>query len=386
MNILYVAPNINHHQVPLCKELMHIVGDGNFIYAVQELEERFRTNMGWETYSESWIIQINNDSEKFEQLFLSADVVICSVRDFYDLMLKRLKNEKVTFYYTERWFKIGIAELNLYMKGISKLRLLHPKFLKIVLGFRKLSKSNKFYFLAQGVYAAYDFRFLGLCKNRIYNWGYFTEIEPHFSNIKALPPKKFNILWCGRIISWKRLEVLIFAFSKICRDNNVHLTILGDGTSRSDIMKLSKEVLPEGTYSFLESQPYHKVREIMQEADVYVLPSDGYEGWGAVVNEAMAESCVVVGNEMAGAVKTVIEDRINGFIFKDGDVNGLAKILLELIENPILYNRVLSESVSSIKNLWSAEIASKRLMDFCEKLMNEGEKLNYEKGPMKLLM
>jgi len=385
MKILYVAPNINHHQVPLVQEMMAIEGI-EVIYAVQLLREEERLNMGWQLYDEAWILEIDKNKEEFQKLFMESDVVICSVRDYHDLMSQRLHNLKLTFYYTERWFKIGIGELGLFIKGISKLRLLHPKFIKIVLGFKKISKFQNFYLLPQSVYAAEDFRFLGLCKNRIYNWGYFPEVSSHPVSENYFPKGKINIFWCGRFLNWKKVDVLVKAFKRVTlKHSNVHLTLLGQGECRDKIKRLAKKFLLSESISFMESVSSDKVRGIMNKADIYVLPSSGFEGWGAVVNEAMAESCVVIGSNMTGAVKTIINDGINGFVFSDGDYKELASKIELLLNNKELYNKILGQSLIDIKQLWSPEVAAKRLISFCEASL-KGESLpEYESGPLKLL-
>lgn len=53
--------------------------------------------------------------------------------------------------------------------------------------------------------------------------------------------------------------------------------------------------------------PTKKVRSLMNQADVYVLSSSGTEGWGVVVNEAMAEGCAIIGSNQAGSIKTMIK-------------------------------------------------------------------------------
>ena len=385
MRILYVAPNINHHQVPLVQEIMAIKGM-EVIYAVQLLREEERLNMGWQLYDEPWILEIDKNKEKFQKLFMESDVVICSVRDYHHLMSKRLQNLKLTFYYTERWFKIGIGELGLYIKGISKLRLLHPKFIKIVLGFKKNSKYQNFYLLPQSEYAAKDFKFLGLCKNRIYNWGYFPEVSSHPAVENYFPKGKINIFWCGRFLNWKRVDVLVKAFKIVTlKYSNVHLTLLGQGDCKDEIKTLSEKLLLSESITFMESVSSNKVREIMNKADIYVLPSSGFEGWGAVINEAMAESCVVIGSNMTGAAKTIINDGINGFIFSDGDYKSLASKIEQLLSNKELYNKLLKQSLTDINQLWSPETAAKRLVAFCDANL-KGESLPiYESGPLKLL-
>jgi glycosyltransferase involved in cell wall biosynthesis len=62
-------------------------------------------------------------------------------------------------------------------------------------------------------------------------------------------------------------------------------------------------------------------------ADVLVLPSDGGETWGLVVNEAMACGCPAIVSDAVGCAPDLIEDGRTGFTFPVGDMVALAEKL-----------------------------------------------------------
>ena len=64
----------------------------------------------------------------------------------------------------------------------------------------------------------------------------------------------------------------------------------------------------------------------MREHDIYVLASNAYEGWGAVVSEALEEGMNVIGTYEAGASATILP---NERLFHSGD----CKALVAIIEN-----------------------------------------------------
>ncbi|GHV67899.1 hypothetical protein AGMMS49928_06020 [Spirochaetia bacterium] len=378
MKILYVALNINHHQVSFVKEIISIIGEKNFKYATLRDDEKQRAEMGFPVvHAESWIIDINSSYHYFIELFEESDIVICSIRKYYKLMYKRVLQNKLTFYFSERWFKTGLG----------KLRLLHPQIMYLYVKFRQLSKYPSFYYLAQGYYAALDFRFLRLCPNRILKFGYFTDVKPHASSnpVFNLDGSKINILWCGRFLKWKRIDVLVKAFSLFFANNghsNVHLTLVGDGNIKKQVKKLLEKLVPTNSYTLLSSLKMDIVRSLMQQADIYVLPSDGYEGWGAVINEAMAESCVVVASDKIGGGKTMIEHWVNGFLFPVGDYKKLFSILYDLALNDDLRKQVVNNALSSINTLWSPKIAADRFYTVCERLLKNDSFINFESGPL----
>lgn len=75
-----------------------------------------------------------------------------------------------------------------------------------------------------------------------------------------------------------------------------------------------------------------------QGFSILVHPSYA-EAFSMVLIEAMATGCCVVATRIA-AVPEVIEDGKTGFLFEPGDVNGLRRILEQLLADPALVERV----------------------------------------------
>jgi glycosyltransferase involved in cell wall biosynthesis len=66
---------------------------------------------------------------------------------------------------------------------------------------------------------------------------------------------------------------------------------------------------------------------IYTSADVIVLPSDGRETWGLVVNEAMACGVPAIVSDAVGCGPDLVEPGVTGEIFPLGDVPALADAL-----------------------------------------------------------
>ena len=65
-------------------------------------------------------------------------------------------------------------------------------------------------------------------------------------------------------------------------------------------------------------------------ADVLVLPSDGGETWGLVVNEAMACGLPAIVSDAVGCAPDLIDAGQTGFVFPMGDTAALAKRIEQL--------------------------------------------------------
>lgn len=84
-------------------------------------------------------------------------------------------------------------------------------------------------------------------------------------------------------------------------------------------------------------------------ADLFVLPSED-EPWGLAINEAMCARLPIVLSQEVGCAVDLVEDGINGSTFKSGDIDGLARALKRLIEDPALIKRQGQASFDRIVN------------------------------------
>ena len=66
-----------------------------------------------------------------------------------------------------------------------------------------------------------------------------------------------------------------------------------------------------------------EVPSFMQQADVFILPSV-YDGWGAVVNEALQAGCYVICSDAAGASDLIWHNERLGKVFRRGNIKQLA--------------------------------------------------------------
>ena len=118
----------------------------------------------------------------------------------------------------------------------------------------------------------------------------------------------------------------------------------------------------------------------MKKTDIFLFTSDRNEGWGAVLNESMSNACAVVANREIGSVPYLVEDGKNGLVYDRKDKNALYNCVKKLIVNKPLRETLGKNAYDTIKNVWNAEVASKRLMQLINNI-NKGEGTPFEWGP-----
>lgn len=147
------------------------------------------------------------------------------------------------------------------------------------------------------------------------------------------------------------------------------MILVGAGPDRSRLEKLAVRLLLSGSYQFLPPVPAPEVLELMRQHHIYVLPSSGYEGWGAVINEAMCAGCAVVASMAAGVARTMIEHGQNGLLFQPGNWKDLTKNLYLLAQDKTMRNQLAREGQKTISEYWSPSIAANRFLATTEAIL-----------------
>lgn len=367
MKILQVTNIVSHHQLPLARELCKLVGEDNFLFAATEAIDQDRLKNGWQgEYLEKWVVHPNNSIEEKEQFYRfwdEADVVLCGER-LISKMQKRVDNKKLCFYMSERWWK----------PPVGMFRLCHPRYLKMFLSFRRLSKSPYFHYLPTGPFAAKDLSFLVPMPGRVWRWGYFTEMPSVTRNASEVTDSKsVSILWVGRMLKLKNVDLLIKALARLKNEGkDFKLTLVGEGPERERLQKLADKLLGDQYYTIQGFIPAAEVPALMAEHDIYALPSNAYEGWGAVINEAMSVGCAVIASDKTGAGVAMIEHGVNGLLFKSGSEDALYDCLKELIINNNFSKELGFNARSTIINSWQPSVVAARFVELSSVLLSGG--------------
>ena len=112
------------------------------------------------------------------------------------------------------------------------------------------------------------------------------------------------------------------------------------------------------------------VPEILPAADVYVFPSL-HEGLPVALMEAMAVGLPVVASNVRGCVD-LIEDGEGGFLYDPMDVDGFAKGIRELLENPALRERMGATNRETMRGYSLPDVMEKMAALYQEQLKENG--------------
>ncbi|QHE88543.1 glycosyltransferase [Hydrogenophaga sp. BPS33] len=149
-------------------------------------------------------------------------------------------------------------------------------------------------------------------------------VEPAAVRARALKRDQPQILYVGQLIPRKRVDLLLTAFSQFGQPQ-AQLRIIGKGAEEQNLRQLAQQLGVADRVQFSPGMPNADTVAAMAEADVLVLPSR-FDGWGAVVNEALMVGTPVICSDRCGA-SDLIEDGRNGYVFEAGSANALRACL-----------------------------------------------------------
>ncbi len=130
---------------------------------------------------------------------------------------------------------------------------------------------------------------------------------------------KNNFIFVGRLSWEKNIESILLAIQKIKRKNeNIKLTIIGDGNLSSTLHRLSENLGLSENVTFVPNA--NKIEDLHHTATALVLPSF-FEGFSLAAAEALANGLPIIAYDTSAGPVDFCKDGKNGYIvpFKDNN-------------------------------------------------------------------
>ncbi len=162
----------------------------------------------------------------------------------------------------------------------------------------------------------------------------------------------------GRLVPVKDYQTLIKAAAQIMGEkgrDKISLVLIGDGSCRKELENTAKALNIEDKVHFLGEKD--DVPSWLNAMDIFVLSSLD-EGLSNTILEAMAVGKAVVATRVGGNSE-IIRDKETGLLSPVGDVETLAGILTDLIENPLKIAGLGANARKSTENEFSLQFMVK---------------------------
>ena len=159
------------------------------------------------------------------------------------------------------------------------------------------------------------------------------------STLTANGAKPPVVLWVGRMVPAKGLDVLLEALRMLPAGVEWKLVLVGEGGERRRLEFLARDYGLKQQVAFMGPATRQQLSLFYSTADVFVFPSNE-EPFGAVIPEAMAHGVPIVSTNVVGATADFVIDGHNGFVVSPKDPHALAAALATILSDSTLRRRM----------------------------------------------
>lgn len=373
MKLVFYSLVLNHHQACVSDEFYKMLGeDYVFVETARCMDNKGAT----EDYStRPYLVRSWETKKTYEQamsLALNAEVCVFSGYEALPFEKIRMKKGLLSFDMSERMLKR------------RWLNLASSKIMKMVLAYHLGGWRNKpLYKLCCGAFAASDQYKLKTFEDKCYKWGYFTGVKELKNDMFKLKSSSHSIyiMWCARFLNWKHPEMAVKLAKRLKVDGyNFQLNMYGAGEMRPAIQKLIEDFGLADRVYLKGVLPNEEIQQAMAYHDIFLFTSDKKEGWGVVANEAMSNKCCLIGSDEIGAVPYLVNDGVNGMVFKSKSEDSLYKQAKYLLDHPAKLRTMAEQGYQDMVSLWNPKHAAESLLTLIKDIQN-GQASSIEEGP-----
>lgn len=208
----------------------------------------------------------------------------------------------------------------------------------------------------------------------VYNSSCFIGLENNLNNsdilkkIVAEKNSKKIILYSGRIVQEKGIELLIRAINSLIDIQQYKLLIVGAGAMRGEYEILAKNLNVNAIW--LGEIP--DIKKVLEISDLLVLPSHKWEGMPMVLLEAGLLAKPVIASDIPGLSELIYDDE-NGLLFEPGNAVDLANKIEFILNNEKKAEQLGKELQKKIKSEHTIEIMFNKVDKVYKELLLESK-------------
>ena len=318
MNIIFFQNCLSPHQIPYIREICHDARVEKVYLITPRTDYEMRTEMGWSSSQllkeTSIVFYLRPSDEELKRLLQNEGVIA---------LFSGIRADKDVF----RWFKLSLTFH--VRRGIiteaPNLNFWKPIWLHyirfLMLDYRYVKRIQ--YVFSFGELAVQYYRlWSGVWK--VFHFSYCTDVKKcDFVSDNSFSARYAKFIFAGTVDKNKNVKSVLDSL-KLSEKENFSFDVIGDGVEKKNLEEYVRRKQINNVI-FHGKMAMQQVHEIMPRYDVLILPSR-YDGWGAVVNEALQRGLYVICSDKCGA-KDLLQDARCGCVFQSGNHKQLAAII-----------------------------------------------------------
>jgi glycosyltransferase involved in cell wall biosynthesis len=192
------------------------------------------------------------------------------------------------------------------------------------------------------------------------------------SSLPAVNKDKIKLMFAGRLVSEKGIDVAIKALACLVEKENslsIALDIFGSGPNNY-VRRLRDLVTTLGLderVKFIGQVEPQQVIGRYAEYNALLFPSRWVEPFGVTILEAMARGLPVIATNLGG-VPEIISDGENGLLVPAGDPIKLANAIHRLIQNPSLAQEIRWNALNTVRERYTHEKIFNQIEEYFKRM------------------
>lgn len=175
----------------------------------------------------------------------------------------------------------------------------------------------------------------GMPRARVFPFAYFLPEVRVTGASREGDARSFRFIFVGQFIERKRLDLLLSALACVM-DEEWEFVVVGSGPLETALRGRAERELGDRV-RWIGILPMAEVKHEMAQADCLVLPSR-FDGWGAVVSEALMVGTPVIASDRCGSAGVVGASKRGG-VFKSGSLESLVGQLQSALDRGTVHRR-----------------------------------------------
>jgi glycosyltransferase involved in cell wall biosynthesis len=175
------------------------------------------------------------------------------------------------------------------------------------------------------------------------------KIKEKIENLPCiLSTNPYRLVHVGRLVPWKRVDMLIRAFSTVKKQfPESELLIIGVGPEENRLKQITNKLkLGDSVVFFGGVYEQKLLGQYLMASTLYVLAGMG----GISINDAMCFGLPILCSVCDGTEKFLVREGENGRYFKEGDMEDLSKKIIWFFDNLKLMSKMGSRSENIIRH------------------------------------
>jgi poly(glycerol-phosphate) alpha-glucosyltransferase len=163
-----------------------------------------------------------------------------------------------------------------------------------------------------------------------------VDVMPEIDPTRPRDPHRVSLV--ARLSPQKRVVDAVRVIDRVRREvPDVQFHVYGDGPRRAQIQEEVDRLGLQGNVTLFGHRA--DAKETLATSSAFLVTS-AFEGWNLAMQESMSRGCPVVAYDIKYGPREQIDDGVDGFLVPDGDLEEMARRVVQLLTDPALVDRM----------------------------------------------